>query len=212
MKIVLICQLDYLPLFSQREDMDILWTDDYLGGVNYLKEKDVAAVVIDGRLPFARVLCHYISGKGYPVLYICLNDSPMAIDTAVTAGATDFVVHPVRITEFVFRLHRLAEHKPRSVYSFSDITVNIEKGTVTKAGRLVYLSQMEYRVLLLLVKNRGKIITRQEMQQLLWEESNNYMDRNTLTVYIKRLREKLGDDTTHPQLIRTIRGIGYCLG
>jgi len=87
--------------------------------------------------------------------------------------------------------------------------VDAARATVKKAGENVFLSQMEYRLLLMFMRNQGKVFTREEILSIVWEDSSQFLHRNTLTVYIKRLRQKLEDNPNEPEILKTIRGTGY---
>jgi two-component system response regulator RegX3 len=90
--------------------------------------------------------------------------------------------------------------------------VDTVKGTVTKNGAEIFLSALEYRLLLIFLNNRGAVIPRNKLLEEIWDIAGEFVNDNTLTVYIKRLREKLGDDPQNPSFIKTVRGIGYKVG
>mgnify|MGYP005814022517 FL=1 len=85
------------------------------------------------------------------------------------------------------------------------------KGTVTRRGQEIYLSALEYRLLLVFLNHRGQLLTRSALLEEIWDAAGEYVNDNTLTVYIKRLREKIEEDPQNPQLIHTVRGMGYKL-
>ena len=85
----------------------------------------------------------------------------------------------------------------------------MSSATVTKGEKELFLSALEYRLLLLLLQNKGQILTRNQLLEEIWDASGEYVNDNTLTVYIKRLRDKLEDNPQEPTLIRTVRGVGY---
>ena len=87
--------------------------------------------------------------------------------------------------------------------------VDADRGVVTKAGAEIPLSALEYRILLLFASNRGRLLTRERLLEDIWDIAGDFVNDNTLTVYIKRIREKIEDDPAHPEIIRTVRGLGY---
>jgi two-component system response regulator RegX3 len=87
--------------------------------------------------------------------------------------------------------------------------VNTTKGSVTKNEEDVFLTALEYRLLLTLINNEGHVLTRNRLIESIWDVSGDFVNDNTLTVYIKRLREKIEDDPQNPKIIKTVRGIGY---
>ena len=89
------------------------------------------------------------------------------------------------------------------------ITVDTEKGTVARNGSEIQLSALEYRLLLVFVDNRGRLLSRNKLLEDIWDIAGDYVNDNTLTVYIKRLREKIEEDPQDPKIIKTVRGLGY---
>ena len=90
-----------------------------------------------------------------------------------------------------------------------NITIDTEKGTVSRDGREIALSALEYRLLMVFVSNRGRLLSRNQLLEDIWDIAGDFVNDNTLTVYIKRLREKIEDDPQNPVIIKTIRGLGY---
>ena len=89
------------------------------------------------------------------------------------------------------------------------LTIDPDRAHVERAGEEVALSALEYRLLLLFATHPGKLVTRDQIRDALWDDAGAYIEENTLTVYIKRLRDKIEDDPAHPALITTVRGLGY---
>ena len=99
--------------------------------------------------------------------------------------------------------------KEKTLVPLGGVMVDTEKGRVTRDGRDVYLSALEYRLLLVFLSHRGKVLSRSQLLEEIWDAAGDFVNDNTLTVYIKRLREKIETDPADPQIIRTVRGIGY---
>ena len=87
--------------------------------------------------------------------------------------------------------------------------VDTEKGIAMKNNKDLFLSALEYRLLLVFINNRGIVLTRNQLLDAIWDVAGEYVNDNTLTVYIKRLREKIEDDPANPKIILTVRGLGY---
>ncbi len=87
--------------------------------------------------------------------------------------------------------------------------VNTAAASVTKGGRDVFLTALEYRLLLTLINHEGQVLSRTQLLEGIWDVSGDFVNDNTLTVYIKRLREKIEDDPQNPAIIKTVRGLGY---
>ena len=126
-------------------------------------------------------------------------------------GADDYIAKPFRPRELISRIKSVLRRygKVQSVLEIGKVRADTEKGVVYKDGREIPLSAMEYRLLLVFLNNRGKILSRARLLEEIWDVAGDYVNDNTLTVYIKRLREKIEDNPQEPELIKTVRGIGY---
>ena len=102
--------------------------------------------------------------------------------------------------------------RTQALVSVRDIRIDTEKGTVSRAGKEIFLSALEYRLLLAFINHRGMILTRSMLLDEIWDAAGDFVNDNTLTVYIKRLREKIEKDPQNPEIILTVRGMGYRLG
>ena len=134
--------------------------------------------------------------------------------TGLNIGADDYITKPFRPRELLARIGaalRKAGQVP-AVFTIQNLTVDMVNGLVKKEGRELFLSPLEYRLLLLFINNPKTILTRDRLLDELWDAAGEFVNDNTLTVYIKRLREKIEDDPASPQIIRTVRGTGYRLG
>lgn len=90
-----------------------------------------------------------------------------------------------------------------------DLKIDVAKGVVTRAGQEITLSALEYRLLLIFINNRGMVLSRSQLLEDIWDVAGDFVNDNTLTVYIKRLREKIELDPQNPVIIKTVRGLGY---
>ena len=135
-------------------------------------------------------------------------------DAGFDVGADDYVTKPFSPRELVSRIKNVLRRTNRigTTIEYKDITVDTEKGIVMKNGRSLFLSALEYRLLLLLFSNKGAILSRNKLLEEIWDVAGEFVNDNTLTVYIKRLREKIGDDPQNPEIILTVRGLGYKVG
>ena len=131
--------------------------------------------------------------------------------TGFDLGADDYVAKPFRPRELVSRIKNVLRltGSTGTVIRLGDVTVDTVKGTASKNGRDLYLSALEYRLLLMLINNRGAVLSRAKLLESIWDMGGDFVNDNTLTVYVKRLREKLEDDPQNPTVIKTVRGIGY---
>ena len=151
---------------------------------------------------------------GVPVIFLTAADDELNTVTGLTMGADDYVAKPFRPRELVARIQAaIRRARPeRAVLRLGRVTIDPDRAYVEKDGREVVLSALEYRLLLLFAKNAGRLVTRDMMREALWDDAGAYVEENTLSVYIKRLRDKLEDDPAEPSLIVTVRGLGYRAG
>ena len=146
-----------------------------------------------------------------PVIFLTASGDEGSTVAGFALGAEDYIAKPFRPRELVMRIKnvlRLTGGSGKSV-RIGAVTVNTENGTAEKNGRDLGLSALEYRLLLLFLNNRGQVLTRTRLLESIWDAGGDFVNDNTLTVYIKRLREKLEDDPQSPKIIRTVRGMGY---
>lgn len=158
-------------------------------------------------------VCANAKELGVPVIFLTASSDEFSVVTGLDMGADDYISKPFRPRELVSRIRSVLRRigKRQSVLNLGDITIDADKGTVTRAGQDLYLSALEYKLLLMLLNNRGQILTRDKLLEEIWDNGGDYVGDNTLTVYIKRLRDKIEQDPQNPVYIKTIRGIGYRL-
>lgn len=149
-----------------------------------------------------------------PVIFLTAADDELNTVTGLSMGADDYVAKPFRPRELVARIHAAIRraHPERTVLRLGRVAIDPDRAHVELDGQEVALSALEYRLLLLFAKNAGRLVTRDMMREALWDDAGAYVEENTLSVYIKRLRDKLEDDPSDPQLIITVRGLGYRAG
>ncbi len=148
-----------------------------------------------------------------PVIFLTASGDEHSVVTGLELGADDYIAKPFRPRELVSRMKTVLRRagKLRSIAELGSVRVDIDKAAVTKNGQDVPLSALEYRLLLAFINNRGKPMTRTQLLEHIWDAAGDFVNDNTLTVYIKRLRDKLEDDPADPKLILTVRGVGYKL-
>lgn len=146
-----------------------------------------------------------------PVIFLTASDDEFNTVTGLTMGADDYVAKPFRPRELLARIAAaLRRAQPgRRVLRLGPLAIDPDRARVERDGAEVALSALEYRLLLLFAANPGKLVTREAIRDALWDEAGTYIEENTLSVYIKRLRDKIEDDPAHPSLIVTVRGLGY---
>jgi DNA-binding response OmpR family regulator len=149
-----------------------------------------------------------------PVIFLTASDDEASVVTGLNMGADDYITKPFRPRELIARIGTALRKRGRSGSDFEirGLHVDTASGVVKKNGNEVFLSALEYRLLLVFMNNPQSIITRDRLLDELWDAAGEFVNDNTLTVYIKRLREKIEDDPASPQIILTVRGTGYRLG
>lgn len=146
-----------------------------------------------------------------PVIFLTASGDEFSTVTGFDLGADDYIPKPFRPRELVSRIKnvlRLTGNTGKTV-KLGDVIVDTEKGVAMKNNKDVFLSALEYRLLLVFINNRGIVLTRTRLLDSIWDIAGDFVNDNTLTVYIKRLREKIEDDPANPKIILTVRGLGY---
>lgn len=146
-----------------------------------------------------------------PVIFLTASGDEFSTVTGFDLGADDYIPKPFRPRELISRIKnvlRLTGNTGKTV-KLGDVVVDTEKGAAMKNNKDLFLSALEYRLLLMFINNRGIVLTRTQLLDAIWDVAGEYVNDNTLTVYIKRLREKIEDDPANPQIILTVRGLGY---
>jgi len=153
--------------------------------------------------------------KDTPIIFLTACDEEVNVVLGLDMGADDYLTKPVRVRELIARINAVARRKGKKIEEnnldkiiYRDLTIFPLKYEVLKNTEKIALTSVEYKLLLLLFKNRGNVLTRIQLLQKLWDVEGDFIEEKTLTVYIKRLREKLEEDKNKPY-IETVRGIGY---
>ena len=146
-----------------------------------------------------------------PGIFLTASGDEYSVVAGLDMGADDYIAKPFRPRELISRIRSVLRRckKEQRILSCGDLRVNVSSATVTKGEKELFLSALEYRLLLLLLQNKGQILTRNQLLEEIWDASGEYVNDNTLSVYMKRLREKIEENPQSPRLLHTIRGIGY---
>ena len=149
-----------------------------------------------------------------PVIFLTASDDEYSTVAGLDMGAVDYIAKPFRARELVSRMRgALRRASPAdNVLTVGDVRLDVSSGAVTRGGAEVFLSALEYRLLLYFLQHKGKLVTREMLRDAIWDSAGEYVSDNALNVYIKRLREKVEDDASDPRLIVTVRGLGYKVG
>jgi DNA-binding response OmpR family regulator len=146
-----------------------------------------------------------------PVIFLTVSNDEASVVTGLDLGADDYITKPFRSMELLSRIKSVLRRsgKVQSVFQLYDLKIDTIQGTVHKNDSELVLSALEYRILLVFLNNRGIVLSRDTLHNKIWDIAGEYVNDNTLTVYIKRLRDKIEDDPQDPMIIKTVYGIGY---
>lgn len=192
---------------NQKETIDLLDSGQY--------HFDLA--LLDVSLPDGSgfSLCSAIKANSdIPVIFLTASDDEYSVVAGLDLGADDYIPKPFRPRELISRMNSVLRryHRGSQPLEYHELKADTVRGLVYKNNVELTLSALEYRLLLLFLSNQGIVLTRSRLLDELWDMAGEFVNDNTLTVYIKRLREKIEADPAHPEYIKTIRRLGYKLG
>ena len=149
-----------------------------------------------------------------PVIFLTASGDEASVVTGLNMGADDYITKPFRPRELIARIKTALRKSGRigAFFEVNGLSIDTASGVVKKDSGEIFLSALEYRLLLVFISNPKSILTRGRLLDELWDAAGEFVNDNTLTVYIKRLREKIENDPANPQIILTVRGTGYRLG
>lgn len=140
-----------------------------------------------------------------PVIFLTAVDDEDSVVNGLELGADDYITKPFSTRELIARIKRVAnKNSKKNIITVSGVTLDLDKSAVFENGKQLELTALEYKLLSLLMQNAGKVVTRELIFEKIWDVSSNFVNDNTLTVYIKRIRKKLDAD-----IIKTVKGMGY---
>lgn len=208
------------------KNLSLLLRGEGFAVTHALSRSEAARCLSEHRFDLALVDISLPDGNGFavcteikerqeiPVIFLTASGDEASVVTGLNMGADDYITKPFRPRELVARIRAALRKRGKDSSSFAvgGLSVDTASGIVKKNGSEVYLSALEYRLLLVFVSSPKSIITRDRLLNELWDAAGEFVTDNALTVYIKRLREKIEDDPAAPRIILTVRGTGYRLG
>ena len=203
-----------LTEFLTNEGFEVSSTNGQRGALAYLEKESFDLVLLDISLADGNgfAVCSAIKSDYHvPVIFLTASGDEYSTVTGFHLGADDYIAKPFRPRELVLRIKNILRLTKAmgSVIWLGDVQVDTVKGTASKKGEDLYLSALEYRLLLAFINNRGVVLSRSRLLEMIWDIAGEFVNDNTLTVYIKRLRDKIEDDPQNPKIIKTVRGLGY---
>ncbi len=202
----------------KNEGYDVTVAKNVKSAYEILNKETFSLYILDLTLPDGSGydVCREIKKSGdFPVIFLTAYDDEVNVVMGLELGADDYISKPFRVKELLARiksvLRRYSKDSPDGIVSVGSIKVNTNEAKIYKNGAEIILTAMEYKLLLIFINNRGKVLLRQRLLEDIWDVAGDFVNDNTLTVYIKRLRDKIEEDPAKPQIIKTVRGLGYII-
>lgn len=206
--------IENLTEFLKGEGFEVQYAEGQEKAMRLLEEQEFDLILLDVTLEQGNgySACTQIKSRyEIPIIFLTALDDEFSVVTGLEMGADDYISKPFRPRELVSRMRTVLRRTGRNqkMLSCQDICVDPVKGITTKKGEEVFLSALEYRLLLVFFQHRSMVMSRSMLLEEIWDIAGEYVNDNTLTVYIKRLREKIEDNPQEPKIIKTVRGLGY---
>lgn len=202
----------------KNEGYDVTVAKNVKSAYEILNKETFSLYILDLTLPDGSGydVCREIKKSGdFPVIFLTAYDDEVNVVMGLELGTDDYISKPFRVKELLARiksvLRRYSKDSPDGIVSVGSIKVNTNEAKIYKNGAEIILTAMEYKLLLIFINNRGKVLSRQRLLEDIWDVAGDFVNDNTLTVYIKRLRDKIEEDPAKPQIIKTVRGLGYII-
>ena len=208
--------VDYLSSFLKNENFIVEAVAGQREAIEKLETREYDLLLIDISLADGNgyAVCAAAKEKSTAaVIFLTASGDEYSVVTGLDMGADDYINKPFRPRKLVSRIRSVLRRtgKSQKLLKEGSITVDTVKGIVYRNGEELALSALEYRLLLIFFNNKGVVLSRGRLLSEIWDVAGEFVNDNTLTVYIKRLREKIEEDPSHPELIKTVRGMGYRL-
>lgn len=190
----------------KQNNFDVVVSNNLSDSLNYLSS-DIDVVILDLMLPDGDGLVFYkkhLKNK-HTIILTAKDDEDIVVD-AIDSGVDEYIIKPFRAKELVSRINKIIRKKEeKNIIQKDNTVINLDSGQVFVNNKEVYFTSLEYKILVLLFQNFNRVITRDILIDKIWDITGKIVNDNTLSVYIKRIREKLNNDS----IIKTIKGIGY---
>ena len=202
-----------LKYYLEQEGFNVLESSNVKETLSILDE-DITLALLDINLPDGDgfSLFHKIKEKkDIPIIFLTADDLELSVVRGLDMGADDYITKPFKARELISRINNILRRKKLSnnIIQINNIKIDTLGAKVIKEGNEIFLSSLEYKILLILATNKGVVFSREEILANIWDVEGDYVNDNTLTVYIKRIREKIEDEPANPKIIKTVRGLGY---
>lgn len=204
-----------LVKYLETEDFSVTHAFGQTDGIKAFEDGEFDCVLLDLSLEDGNgfSICSKIREKNdVPVIFLTASADEACTVAGFEVGADDYISKPFRPRELVARIKNAMRKRGASLSPLlqcRNVSIDPVKGTVTKDGAEISMSALEYRLLLLFFTNKGILLSRDRIADELWTISGEFVEDNTLNVYIKRIRDKIEDDPQAPRILKTVRGLGY---
>ncbi|MDL2232707.1 response regulator transcription factor [Ruminococcaceae bacterium OttesenSCG-928-L11] len=198
-----------------QEGYAVMHCGDLLSARDAIRGESLSLAILDLGLPDGDgfSLFDALRERGIPFIVLTALDDEASAVRGLETGAEDYITKPFRLRELLARVKAVLRRRQGAatpVIEFSPgLCIHLRQAKVFRHNQELALTALEYRLLLVLVEHRGQVLSRSQLLDHIWDGAGNFVEDNTLTVYIRRLREKLGDDSQNPEIIKTVRGMGY---
>ena len=206
--------IENLTEFLAAEGFQVKAVSGQSQAVGLLEEEAFDLALLDISLEEGNgfAVCAYMKqNTDIPVIFLTASGDEYSVVSGLDMGADDYISKPFRPRELVSRINRVLRRtgKVQAVLEAGGISIDTTRGVVRRDGEEIFLSALEYRLLLVFFNNKGVLLSRDRLLEEIWDVAGEFVNDNTLTVYIKRLREKIEEDPAKPRIIQTVRGMGY---
>lgn len=206
--------IENLTEFLAAEGFQVKAVSGQSQAVGLLEEEAFDLALLDISLEEGNgfAVCAYMKqNTDIPVIFLTASGDEYSVVLGLDMGADDYISKPFRPRELVSRINRVLRRtgKVQAVLEAGGISIDTTRGVVRRDGEEIFLSALEYRLLLVFFNNKGVLLSRDRLLEEIWDVAGEFVNDNTLTVYIKRLREKIEEDPAKPRIIQTVRGMGY---
>ena len=206
--------IENLTEFLAAEGFQVKAVSGQSQAVGLLEEEAFDLALLDISLEEGNgfAVCAYMKqNTDIPVIFLTASGDEYSVVSGLDMGADDYISTPFRPRELVSRINRVLRRtgKVQAVLEAGGISIDTTRGVVRRDGEEIFLSALEYRLLLVFFNNKGVLLSRDRLLEEIWDVAGEFVNDNTLTVYIKRLREKIEEDPAKPRIIQTVRGMGY---
>lgn len=207
-----------LSYYLTQENFNVIEAENAKEGEELYKNNKIDIVLLDINLPDGNgfeLFKKLKVVKDIPIIFLTASDLEVSIVRGLDMGADDYITKPFKARELISRIKNVLRRTSKNnsnIIKLKDITIDLNQAKVFKKDTDVMLTALEYKILLTLALNPNVVFTREKILADIWDVNEEFVNDNTLTVYIKRIREKVENDPSNPRIIETVRGVGYKIG